>query len=425
MQLRNIIAVAALGGLASAANNSTLTNATPSVDSGCSFSSFTATAAGQLQSVAACETAVGDVVVYGDSFRSIELTGLKQLYGNLAIRNASQATVVNAPTLQLVSGQLEVSGGTILSNLNLAQLTTVGSLEFNALPALEHTGLTAGLTSADSIVISDTGLSQLTGINVYKLKVFNVNNNKDIDTIDSGLQEVTDTLDISYNAEKVDVILNQLKSANNIILQQINSFQAPNLTSTNGSIAISKSSIEKIELPKVESAGSVVINQNDDLEEIDFSKLTSLSGALQISDNDNLKSLDGFNSLKTVGGTININGSFDNGTFDALSRVSGGFILKTDGQLSCSAFNKLNSNGDVRGDKFQCEDKVTTSSSSSAKSNSGSSSNSATGGSSQSSEGGSSSSGSSSSSRKSEGSSNVGKLASVVAAFAGIGFVLI
>lgn len=67
--------------------------------------------------------------------------------------------------------------------------------------------MTAGITSAESVVISDTGLSSLTGINVFKLKVFNVNNNDNIDTIDSGLQEVTDTIDISYNAEKVDVIL--------------------------------------------------------------------------------------------------------------------------------------------------------------------------------------------------------------------------
>ena len=130
--------------------------------------------------------------------------------------------------LQLVSGVLEFNANTILSNLNLAQLTTVGSFSLNALPALEKTGLTAGITSADSVIISDTGLSSLTGINVFKLKVFNVNNNDNIDTIDSGLQEVTDTIDISYNAEKVDVILKQLSSAKNIVLQQVNSFSAPN-----------------------------------------------------------------------------------------------------------------------------------------------------------------------------------------------------
>lgn len=406
--------------------DSTLTTATPSVKSDCSFSSFTATNSAQVASVAACETAVGEVTINGDAFGTVELTGLEQLYGDLSILNATQATTVNAPTLQLVSGALEINANTILANLNLAQLTTVGTFNLNALPALESTGLTAGLTSAEEIIISDTGLNQLTGINVYKLKVFNVNNNDDIDTIDSGLQEVTDTIDISYNAEKVDVILNQLSSAKNIILQSINSFQAPNLTVANGSIAFTSSSIEEIKFANLKSIGnSLTINKNDDLEEIDFPKLTSIGGALQISDNENLKSLDGFSELETVGGTVNINGSFDNGTFDSLSRVSGGFILKIDGELSCSAFNKLNSNGDVKGDKFQCQDKVTTSSSSSAKSSATGSSSDSTDGSSSGSDSSSSESGSSSSTKASEGASNVGKLASVVAAFAAVGVALI
>ncbi|CAI5757591.1 unnamed protein product [Candida verbasci] len=427
MSFKKFLASASIVGLAVAANNSTLTTATPSVDSACSFSDFTATASSQVQSVAACSTAVGSIYIYGDSFGTVELTGVEQIYGDLHINNVTQASAINAPTLQLVSGELEVNGNTILSNLNLAQLTTVGSLNLIALPALEQTGLTAGITSADEIIISDTGLNSLAGINVYKLKVFNVNNNDDIETIDSGLQEVTDTIDISHNAEKVDVTLDQLTSANNIYLQSINSFSAPNLTVANGSISLSSSSNEKFELAELTSIGkSLTIDNNDELEELDFPKLTSIGGALEISENENLKSFDGFSELQTIGGSVNMNGTFDNGTFDSLSRVSGGFTLKTDGELSCEAFNKLNSNGDVRGDKFQCEDKVTTSSSSSRKSNSGSSTDnsadetgSTTGGS-----GSSSSGGSSSSTRSSEGTSNVGKLASVIAAFAAVGVAL-
>ncbi|EMG46879.1 GPI-anchored extracellular protein, putative [Candida maltosa Xu316] len=426
MQLKNVIAISAIAGLASAAN-STLTTATPDVTSHCSFSDFTATASNQVQSVAACETAVGDITIQGTAFGTVELTGLQQLYGSLHVLNATQATTVNAPTLQLVSGELEFNANTILSNLNLAQLTTVGSLTLNALPALDNTGLTAGLTSADSVVISDTGLSSLTGINVYQLKVFNVNNNDNIDTIDSGLREVTDTIDISYNAEKVDVILNQLTGAKNIVLQSINSFSAPNLTLANGSIAISSSSIEKVEFAELTSIGnSLTINKNEDLTELDFPQLKSIGGALQVSDNDELKSFAGFPKLQTIGGSVNINGTFDNGTFESLSRVAGGFILKTDGDLSCSAFNKLNTNGDIKGDKFQCEDKQTTSSSSSRKSNSDStdSSDSTETGSNSGSSSTSSGSSSSTSSRRNGAASNTGKLASVVAGFAAVGVAL-
>ena len=408
--------------------DSTLTTATPLINKDCSFSDFTATASSQVSQVAACETAAGNIVINGDAFGSVELTGLQQLYGDLAIRNVTKAQTINAPTLQLVSGDFEVNACTVLSNLNLAQLTTVGTLELNALPALESTGLSAGLTSAESIIVSDTGLNHLTGINVYQLKVFNVNNNNDIDSIDSGLQEVTDTIDISYNAEKVDVNLDQLTSAKNIVLQQVNSFHAPNLTVANGSISVTSSSLEKLELAQLKSIGNALaLNKNEDLEELDFPKLTTIGGALQISDNDHLKSLEAFKNITSIGGTVNINGSFDNGTFDSLTKVAGGFILKIDGDLSCSAFNKLNSNGDVKGDKFQCQDQQTTSSSSSAKKNSessDSSDSSDTGSSSDSSSSSSSSSSGSASKSNDASSSRVGLFATVVSAFVAIGVAL-
>ncbi|EGW34960.1 3-prime end of extracellular mutant protein [Spathaspora passalidarum NRRL Y-27907] len=418
MQFKKVFAVAAVAGVALAAdkNNSTLTTATPSVTKDCSFSDFTATQSAQVAQVAACPTAVGDITIYGDAFGNIDLTGLEQVYGDLSIKNATKAAGVNAPTLQLVSGSLELNANTILSNLNLAQLTTVGTLNFNALPALETTGLTAGITSADSVIISDTGLSSLTGINVFELKTFNVNNNDQIETINSGLKRVTDTLDISYNAEKVDVTLDQLTGANNIILQSINSISAQNLTVANGSVAVSSSSVDKVQFKKLQTIGkSLTINKNDDLEELDFPKLTSIGGALEISDNDKLDSFDGFPQLKTIGGSVNMNGTFNNGTFESLQRVAGGFTLKTDGELSCQAFNKLNSNGDVKGDKFQCEDRVTTTSSSSKKNGSTEtdSSDDSTG------------AAETTTSKKNDAPSPAGKLASVVAAFAAIGVALI
>lgn len=104
--------------------------------------------------------------------------------------NATQAVQFNAATLELVSGELALSANTIMASLNLAQLTTVGSFSISALPALENIGLTTGITSAESVIISDTGLSSLQGINVVKLKTFDVNNNADIQTIDSGLQKL-------------------------------------------------------------------------------------------------------------------------------------------------------------------------------------------------------------------------------------------
>ncbi|KAK6463162.1 3-prime end of extracellular mutant protein [Scheffersomyces coipomensis] len=420
MQFKNLIVTSALTGLAlGAANNSTLTTATPTVASGCTFSDFTATDSAQVAQVAACETAVGDITVQGTAFGAIDITGVQAIYGNFTVQNATQAVTLNAPTLQIVSGTLELNANTILATVNFAQLTTVDTLHYNALPALETTGLTTGITSANSVIIEDTGLTSLDGINVFQLGTFNVNNNGDIESINSGLESVTDLLSISYNAEKVDVVLDKLTSANNVIFQSVNSLSTKNLTSINGSLSVTLTSLDTLEFSLLKSIGnSLTIAHNDELESLDFPVLTSVGGAFQISDNPLLTSFDGFGNLSSIGGSVNINGTFDNGTFSALTKVAGGFTLKTDGTLSCSEFEQLNSSGDIKGDKYYCSGAGGASSSSSHKSgNSDSGSSTASG---------SSASGSSASSttKAAEAPANSGKVAAVFAGFAAIGAAL-
>ncbi|KAJ8140780.1 hypothetical protein OXX80_001690 [Metschnikowia pulcherrima] len=423
MQFKTLAVAAAVSGLA-AANNSTLTTATPSVTSACSFKDFTATASSQVASVAACATAVGDILISGDAFGAIDITGVKQIYGDLRINGTQQATSFNAPTLQLVSGQLEISDATILSNVNLAQLTTVGTLVYNALPALESTGLTSGVTSAESILFTNTGLTSLSGINVYKLTTFEVSNNADIASIDSGLESVTDTLAINYNSDKVEVYLDQLTSAQNVIFQKIASLSVGNLTAVNGSLSLQSNTFEDFEFPVLTSVGnSLSIEQNDDLTEFDFPVLKTIGGALSIQDNSDLESFSFFPNLTSVGGSITIDGDFNNGTLPKLNKVSGGFNLTTTGELSCDSFIKLNSNGDIKGDKFYCEGASSTVSSSSSKSGNANGESTSTSGSSSGSSSSSSASSTSSSSSKSSGAAPVAavKLVSVAVVFATVG----
>lgn len=348
------------------------------------------------------------------------MNGVEELYGNLHVNNATEATSLNAATLQLVSGKLNLDGNTILATVNLAQLTTVGTLNYNALPALEQTGLTSGITSADEVIISDTGLTSLDGINVFKLKVFNVNNNADISSIDSGLQKVTDELSISYNAEKVDVSLDQLEEANDVYLQSINSLSVANLTKISNSLSLDSNALDTIEFKQLKSIGdSLSITKNSELEELDFPKLEKIGGALNINSNDNLNTLEGFPKLEAVSGTVNMSGTFDNGTFDSLKKVSGAFYFESDGDISCKEFKDVKVSGK---ESTSCATK----SSSSKKSSSSTSRSSSTSGSSSNSNSDSNSGSSSSSSSDSSSSSNSGAAsvaAKMVTTLAGVALV--
>ncbi|KAG7193383.1 uncharacterized protein KQ657_000801 [Scheffersomyces spartinae] len=397
------LALLATGALAATGNNSTLTTATPTaVSKGCSFSDFTATVPSQVQEVAACPTAVGNIVILGsDLGSSVDLTGVKQIFGDLSIKNATRIISFVAPDLELISGNFEIISATVLETINLAQLTTVGTLLWNHLNAINSTGLTSGLTTADSVTISDTTLAALEGINVFQLKTFDINNNGNIQLIDSGLKSVTDLLSVSFNSESVDVKLDYLTSAKNVVFQSVNSISAANLTSVNGSLTISSSNLKELSLDKLTNVGAALtIDDNTKLTDVSFASLKNIAGAFEIADNTNLGDFGDFEKLATVGGSVNFTGTFDNGTLPALTRVSGGFSLDSDGDLPCKEFNKLNSDGVVKGDKYFCAGKSESTSSSSAKSGSGS----ATADSSSSGSGSASSS--STSSKKSSGSSN-------------------
>lgn len=400
--------------------DSTLTTATPSVSKSCSFKDFTATDAAGVASVAACPTAVGDISITGSDLSIIELNGVEKIYGDLFV-NGTLATLFDAPTLQLVSGDLTISDSTILATVNLAQLTTVGTLTYNALPSLEQTGLTTGITSAEEITIQNTGLTSLDGINVFELKIFDVNNNGDIETIDSGLESVTDTLSINYNAEKVEVVLDKLTTANSVEFEHISSLSASNLTTINGSLSLQSNTLTSFEFPELTSIGkSLSINSNDDLEEFDFPQLKTIGGALNIQENEKLKDFSGFPKLTTISGSVNLDGDFNNGSFPKLDRVAGGFNLTSTGDLSCDSFVSLNKEGDIKGDKFYCEGASSTISSSSSKS--GNSDGTSTASSDSDSESSSSSSSSSSSTRASGAAPVAGvQLTSFAALLAGVG----
>jgi hypothetical protein len=413
---------AVIGGLSAVvlgANNSTLTTATPSVSSHCSFSKFTATVTQDIQKVVACTDVVGDIHISGPDLGAIDLTGVQAIYGDLSIDNAIKAVTINAPDLELVAGEFEITNATILSTLNLAKLTTVGTLQFTTLPALGQIGLTSGLTSAESVIISDTSITSLEGINVFKLKVFNINNNGEIDVIHSGLQKVTSGLTITDNNPSVNVTLDKLASTNDLTLGKIGSLSAANLTTVNGSLSVIDTSVEDLEFKKLTSIGkSLTIDTNDDLDSIDFPKLTSVGGALEIGQNDDLENFGGFPELETVGGTVNMTGSFNNGSFPSLKRVAGGFIIDSkDGELTCSSFDKLNSGGIIRGNLFSCSGADGASSSSSSKSGS---SNGVV-----SESGSASSTASESASKKNDGSvAAAGKLTAMMAGFAAFGVAL-
>ncbi|ODV96961.1 hypothetical protein PACTADRAFT_1544 [Pachysolen tannophilus NRRL Y-2460] len=335
--------------------NATITSTTSvSVASGCTLTSYTATAQSELDDLASCDAIKGDLTIGGD-IATASISNIKAIYGDLTVYNATSLTSLTADSITTITGTLSLVDLTILSTASFAELSSVGAVYFVTLPALSSISLTTGITDAESIYISDTYLSSLDGFDATNVETFNINNNKNLDTIESSIETISSALDISYNSEDVDVKFDDLIWANNITFRDIASVSLSNLTTVNASLGFISSVMESIKVNSVETiGGTLTIENNEKLTELDFSKLTSIAGGFVIVNNTDLDTIDGFDDLETVGGAVEFEGSFSNASLPALKTVRGGFIVETDGDLDCTEFNDLDSDGVIEGDKYVC-----------------------------------------------------------------------
>lgn len=361
MLAKAVIAALALSAVfaASATGDVTTTQATSTakIASGCLYSATkTITDQVGVQEVNACSAIQGDLLFQGEELTSVILSVL-YVYGDVIVQNATQLVSFNAANLAQVEGDFQLNTLQLLSDLNLANLNSVGTLLWQALPALGSTGLTAtpGLTKAQLVTVTDTGLENLDGINAVNVAVYDVNNNKDMNNMNVELQTVLQTLNIQYNSQDLEVTLPALLWAGNLTVSDVSSFTVGLLGTVNGSVYITNNTLELLSFPNVTEVGSITITNNDDLTKVLFPELTAVSGAFVIANNTDLTDSGDFDSLKSVGNLI-IEGAFKNASFPALTNVRGTFEFNSTGTASCDEFSGVT----VHGKTYVCVSKSTT-----------------------------------------------------------------
>lgn len=377
--------------------DATITSTTSvAVASGCSFKgTYTATAQSDLDALSTCDAIKGDVYITG-SIGAGSIANVKAIYGDLIISNATELSTFSADSITAISGELDMESLTILSQFSMGSLISVGAINWVTLPALIQTGFKV-VTDCNSIYISDTQLSSLDGLNPVNVETYNINNNLNLASIDSDVQTVSKALSISHNGDQTEVKFDDLKWANNLTFYSVASISLASLQAINESAGFFESSVSALKFPLVATVGGdLTIENNDDLEKIDFSNLTTIGGGFVIENNTELKTINNLGDLKTVTGAVVLKGDFDKCSLPSLKTVRGAFTVDTTGDFSCSDFDKLSKEGYIRGD-YSCKASSSSSSVSGTKTSTSSKTGSASSDSSSTSSGSSSSSSSSSS----------------------------
>ncbi|KKY30872.1 putative gpi-anchored cell wall organization protein ecm33 [Diaporthe ampelina] len=330
--------------------------------SSCTQSTFTIGSAAEATALSDCTTLKGDVLIPATSDPQIDLSGPRQIDGDLTLENNGQIISLSSTSLNSVSGTFRLANVTLLSTLNLPALTSVGTITWQSLPALNSLSFTTGVSSAKTVTISDTFLQSLDGIDLDSVGSMDINNNRRLTKFDTSLKNLSENLNIQANGAKLSVTMPNLVWIANMTIANVTEFSSPSLEVVNGSARFDSNYFESFAAPNMTSTsgGDISFINNAQLTNITFSALESIGGALTIVNNTRLEEITGFPKLAEVGGAIKLGGNFSNVEFPSLEDVKGTFELSSTNDIedACTELKKnapgsQGGNGVIQG-KFTC-----------------------------------------------------------------------
>lgn len=282
---------------------------------------LTITASADASGLASCTTYSGSVAIQtdlsipedGNGRQQLSVSGVEKITGNLTVTNAVMLSSLSFGSLKSIGG-FELGELTVLSELSFPQLTSVGKLNFTALPALQSLSFGGtGIREADSILITNTGLSSLQGINnLQDVETFNVNNNQALQNISLQVTSIKNSLRIEANdgfATGLVTTFPMLETATNMTFRNCSSISLPALANVTEDIGFYGNTMESFSAPNLTTVGGLIFVDNTELSNISLPMLTSVNQSLQIANNTLLKNVTGFPELSIIGGALDFKGN--------------------------------------------------------------------------------------------------------------------
>ncbi|OCK93935.1 uncharacterized protein K441DRAFT_562830 [Cenococcum geophilum 1.58] len=311
---------------------------------------------GDATALASCKTFAGSIAIATGTTDIINIGNVQTITGDLVVSNASSITSIGGDSLETIKGTFQLDEVQVLSTLSFPQLTTVGTILWNALPNLQQLTFTTGVQMVSTVNIQNTELNSLNGINVKTVDTLYIANNRYLGDITMQLANVNTSLILEANNPAMNVSFPNLISAFNMTFRNCSSVDTPSLASLNGSMGFFGNDILSYSAPNLtEVGGSLSFVSNTQLTNISLPQLTRLGGGFQISNNTELKTIDGFPKLKTIVGALDFNGNFTDVELPSLGDVRGAFNIQSSGDISkaCSNFQSLKSSSVIKG-SYQC-----------------------------------------------------------------------
>ncbi|KAJ2336736.1 cell wall protein Ecm33 [Coemansia sp. RSA 2681] len=343
--MKCVIAVAALVAIAAGACNKDITVSTQA----------------DINTVNACTKFQGDVTIDGSegiSLTALSIDNLQQISGDLIIQNLYSLQTVSLGKLTS-AGSLKILNNTNLYKVAIPELTKVTDFQVITNPNLKVLTYN-NISSVNNFQVIDTYVSSLGAFTASSVANIEVLSNTQLSALDfSAVKKTSGYINIANNDRSSNITFSQLTQVGgNVSFGNAATLDISKLSSVSDDFSLYQNSFKNLSVPALETAKkSITLNQNL-FSAISFPKVAEIGSSLDISNNTNFKSISSstFPKLKSVPGSIVINGSLDNVTFPSLTTVDGQVQLSGTGKLSCDSAEKSFANVDSL--NIECDLKV-------------------------------------------------------------------
>ncbi|MCJ1388226.1 hypothetical protein MMC18_001071 [Xylographa bjoerkii] len=305
--------------------------------------------------LAACTTYSGNVAFQtgaASNQQTVNINGVTDITGSLSYMDDNTVTTFDAGTLQSV-GSLMLGNLTALSTLSMSALASTGDLNFTGLGSLASLDFgTPGLSKANNVLITNTILNSLSGINALtQVAGFSISNNPYLSTIELDVTDISGAVDIGANDVTnggQTVNFPSLQTAGQLTFRNSSSVMLPSLANVSENLGFYDNLFTSLATPNLTFAGGIVFVDNTMLTNITMPMLTTINGTngtYQIANNTLLKSIDGFENLSNVKGGLDFTGNFSSVHLPKLTNVGGAMNVQTSAPFDCSNITSLGNTG--------------------------------------------------------------------------------
>lgn len=317
---------------------------------------------GDASAIATCTTFSGNIAVATGLSDDISFGQLKEIDGDLLIKNNQNIKRVDGAGLEKISGELSLLDNSQLAAVAFPKLDNVKKLTMIGLASLRNLGFDGGISNIEELSIENTQLQNLNGIDLNKTNSIRIIANPSIANISMGVTNMTGPMEIGDNNADVVVSFPNLQHAGNMSFRSVGNLSLPALKDISpGSFGIFKSKLKSFYASNfTEVKADLTISNCTELEDLSLPSLTKV-GAFRI-ENTNLAEITKLGKLKEANAALDISGkNLTKVEMPSLDYVKGVFNLQSQADLgnSCDAYNKLNDQGKLGPkSKFKCQGKL-------------------------------------------------------------------